>query len=308
MSAPDIEAVKDYLLELQDRICRELEQEDGGGRFREDAWDRPQGGGGRSRVLSDGTVFEQAGVNFSHVFGDQLPASATSHRPELAGRHWQAVGVSLVIHPHNPYVPTSHANVRFFIAEKPGTDPIWWFGGGFDLTPYYGFEQDAVHWHCTARDACAPFGEDVYPRFKKWCDDYFFLKHRNEPRGIGGLFFDDLNEWGFDKCFAFMRSVGDHYIQAYRPIVARRKDVANGERERDFQLYRRGRYVEFNLVYDRGTLFGLQSGGRTESILMSLPPLVKWRYNWQPQPGTPEATLYEVYLKPQDWLEYGETL
>jgi coproporphyrinogen III oxidase len=303
MSVPDITAVKEYLLGLQERICSELEQEDGGGRFREDAWDRPQGGGGRSRVLSDGTVFEQAGVNFSHVFGDQLPASATAHRPELAGRHWQAMGVSLVIHPHNPYVPTSHANVRFFIAEKEGVDPIWWFGGGFDLTPYYGFEQDAVHWHRTASDACAPFGAEVYPRFKKWCDDYFFLKHRNEPRGIGGLFFDDLNEWEFDKCFAFLRSVGDHYIQAYRPIVTRRKHTPFGERERDFQLYRRGRYVEFNLVYDRGTLFGLQSGGRTESILMSLPPLVKWRYNWQPQPGTPEAELYEVYLKPRDWLE-----
>ena len=302
MSLPDIEAVKTYLLGLQEGICRELEQEDGGGRFREDSWERPQGGGGRSRVLSDGTVFEQAGVNFSHVFGEQLPASATAHRPELAGRHWQAMGVSLVIHPHNPYVPTSHANVRFFIAEKAGAEPIWWFGGGFDLTPYYGFEQDAVHWHCTAHDACIPFGEDVYPRFKKWCDEYFFLKHRNEPRGIGGLFFDDLNEWGFEKCFAFLQSVGDHYIKAYRPIVARRKDIAYGERERDFQLYRRGRYVEFNLVYDRGTLFGLQSGGRTESILMSLPPLVKWRYNWQPQPGTPEAELYEVYLKPRDWL------
>jgi len=302
MSVPDIKAVKQYLLGLQEHICSELEQEDGGGRFQEDAWDRPQGGGGRSRVLSDGAVFEQAGVNFSHVFGEQLPASATAHRPELAGRHWQAMGVSLVIHPHNPYVPTSHANVRFFIAEKEGTDPIWWFGGGFDLTPYYGYEQDAVHWHRTAGDACAPFGADVYPRFKKWCDDYFFLKHRSEPRGIGGLFFDDLNEWEFDKCFAFLRSVGDHYIQAYRPIVTRRKDTPYGERERDFQLYRRGRYVEFNLVYDRGTLFGLQSGGRTESILMSLPPLVKWRYNWQPQPDTPEAELYEVYLKPRDWL------
>jgi coproporphyrinogen III oxidase len=302
MSLPEVEAVKAYLLGLQEAICSELEQEDGGGRFREDSWERPQGGGGRSRVLSDGTVFEQAGVNFSHVFGEQLPASATAHRPELAGRHWQAMGVSLVIHPHNPYVPTSHANVRFFIAEKPGAEPIWWFGGGFDLTPYYGFEQDAVHWHCTAHDACLPFGEDVYPRFKKWCDEYFFIKHRNEPRGIGGLFFDDLNEWGFDKCFAFLQSVGDRYIQAYRPIVARRKDITYGERERDFQLYRRGRYVEFNLVYDRGTLFGLQSGGRTESILMSLPPLVKWRYNWQPQPGTPEAELYEVYLKPRNWL------
>ena len=302
MSTPDIQAVKNYLLGLQARICAELEHEDGTAQFREDSWDRPQGGGGRSRVLTEGAVFEQAGVNFSHVHGDQLPVSATAHRPELAGRHWQAMGVSLVIHPRNPYVPTSHANVRFFVAEKEGAEPIWWFGGGFDMTPYYGFEQDAVHWHRVARDACAPFGADVYPRYKKWCDDYFFLKHRNEPRGIGGLFFDDLNEWGFDKCFAFMQSVGDHYIRAYRPLVARRKDTPYGERERDFQLYRRGRYVEFNLVYDRGTLFGLQSGGRTESILMSLPPLVKWRYNWQPAPGTPEAQLYDVFLKPHDWL------
>ena len=302
MSTPDIQAVKNYLLGLQARICAELEHEDGAAQFREDSWDRPQGGGGRSRVLTEGAVFEQAGVNFSHVHGDRLPASATAHRPELAGRHWQAVGVSLVIHPRNPYVPTSHANVRFFVAEKEGAEPIWWFGGGFDMTPYYGFEQDAVHWHRVARDACAPFGDDVYPRYKKWCDDYFFLKHRNEPRGIGGLFFDDLNDWSFDKCFAFMQSVGDHYIKAYRPLVARRKDTPYGERERDFQLYRRGRYVEFNLVYDRGTLFGLQSGGRTESILMSLPPLVKWRYNWQPAPGTPEAQLYDVFLKPRDWL------
>jgi coproporphyrinogen III oxidase len=305
MSAPDINAVKTYLLSLQDRICGELEQEDSNGKFKEDAWDRRQGGGGRSRILTDGAVFEQAGVNFSHVFGEQLPASATAHRAELAGRRWQALGVSLVIHPRNPYAPTSHANVRFFIAEKPGAEPLWWFGGGFDLTPYYGFELDAVHWHRTAQQACAPFGKDVYPRFKKWCDDYFFLKHRNEPRGIGGLFFDDLNEWGFEKCFAYMRSVGDHYITAYRPIVARRKDTRYGDRERDFQLYRRGRYVEFNLVYDRGTLFGLQSGGRTESILMSLPPLVKWRYNWRPEPDTPEAALYEIYLKPRDWLAGG---
>ena len=302
MSTPDIQAVKNYLLGLQARICAELEHEDGAAQFREDSWDRPQGGGGRSRVLTEGAAFEQAGVNFSHVYGDRLPASATAHRPELAGRHWQAVGVSLVIHPRNPYVPTSHANVRFFVAEKEGAEPIWWFGGGFDMTPYYGFEQDAVHWHRVARDACAPFGDDVYARYKKWCDDYFFLKHRNEPRGIGGLFFDDLNEWSFDKCFAFMQSVGDHYIKAYRPLVARRKDTPYGERERDFQLYRRGRYVEFNLVNDRGTLFGLQSGGRTESILMSLPPLVKWRYNWQPAPGTPEAQLYDVFLKPRDWL------
>ncbi len=302
MSAPDIDAVKQYLLDLQDRICRGLEEEDGGGRFREDRWERPGGGGGRSRVLEEGAVIEKGGVNFSHVHGDGLPPSATAGRPELAGRGFQALGVSLVIHPRNPYVPTSHANVRFFIAEKPGAEPVWWFGGGFDLTPYYGFEEDAVHWHRTAQAACAPFGDEVYPRFKQWCDEYFFLRHRNEPRGVGGLFFDDLNEWGFDRCFAFMKSVGDHYLPAYRPIVARRKDMPWGERERAFQLYRRGRYVEFNLVYDRGTLFGLQTGGRTESILMSLPPLAAWRYDWRPAPGTPEAELYEVFLRPRDWL------
>ena len=301
MSAPDIHIVKNYLLDLQDRICAALEAEDGQAHFAEDRWDRAGGGGGRSRVLTEGAAFEQAGVGFSHVFGDQLPPSATAHRPELTGRKWQAVGVSLVIHPRNPYAPTSHANIRFFIAEKPGEAPIWWFGGGFDLTPYYGFDEDCVHWHRTAKAACDPFGPDVYARYKKWCDEYFMLKHRNEPRGIGGLFYDDLNEWGFDKCFGFMQSVGDHYITAYRPLVARRKDTPYGERERDFQLYRRGRYVEFNLVYDRGTIFGLQTGGRTESILMSLPPLVKWRYNWKPEPGTPEAKLYEVYLKPRDW-------
>jgi coproporphyrinogen III oxidase len=299
--SPDIQAVKAYLLDLQDRICDALAAEDGMA-FREDAWDRPGGGGGRTRVLENGNVFEKGGVNFSHVFGEGLPPSATAQRPELAGRSFQALGVSLVIHPHNPYVPTSHANVRFFIAEKPGEDPVWWFGGGFDLTPYYGFEEDAVHWHRTARDACAPFGDDVYPRFKQWCDDYFYLKHRDEPRGVGGLFFDDLNEGGFEKCFAFLRSVGDHYIPAYLPIVQRRREQAYGEREKDFQRYRRGRYVEFNLVYDRGTIFGLQSGGRTESILMSLPPEVSWRYDWHPQPGTPEARLYEVFLKPRDWL------
>jgi coproporphyrinogen III oxidase len=302
MSQVDANAVKNYLLSLQDAICHELEAEDGGTAFREDSWTRQGGGGGRSRVLEDGAVFEKAGINFSHVYGEGLPPSATAHRPELAGRTFQAMGVSLVIHPHNPYVPTSHANVRFFIAEKPGADPVWWFGGGFDLTPYYGFDEDCVHWHQTARAACLPFGEDVYPRFKQWCDDYFYLKHREEPRGIGGLFFDDLNEWGFAQSFAFMRSVGDHYIQAYRPIVAKRKALVYDERARDFQLYRRGRYVEFNLVYDRGTLFGLQSGGRTESILMSLPPLVKWRYDWQPAPDTPEARLYEHYLQPKDWL------
>ncbi|MDZ4263020.1 MAG: oxygen-dependent coproporphyrinogen oxidase [Pseudomonadota bacterium] len=302
MSRPDIQAVKAYLLDLQTRICAELEAEDGGAKFIEDAWQREQGGGGRTRVLSDGAAFEQAGVNFSEVFGSQMPASATAHRPELAGRNFHAMGVSLVIHPHNPYVPTSHANVRFFIAEKEGEEPIWWFGGGFDLTPYYPFEDDAVHWHRVAREACEPFGKEVYPRFKKWCDEYFVLKHRNETRGVGGLFFDDLNEWGFEQSFAFMQSVGDHYIKAYRPIVARRKDNEYGTRERDFQLYRRGRYVEFNLVYDRGTLFGLQTGGRTESILMSLPPLVRWQYNYQPEPDSPEALLYERYLKPQEWL------
>lgn len=302
MSTPDTQAIKTYLLDLQDRICAGIEAEDSQATFLEDSWQREAGGGGRTRVLNNGAAFEQAGVNFSHVFGAGLPASATAHRPELAGRTFEAMGVSLVIHPHNPFVPTSHANVRFFIAEKEGTDPIWWFGGGFDLTPYYPFEEDALHWHQTARATCTPFGDDIYPRYKKWCDEYFYLKHRDETRGIGGLFFDDLNEWGFERCFDFMQSVGDHYLEAYRPIVARRKDTEYGERERNFQLYRRGRYVEYNLVYDRGTLFGLQSGGRTESILMSLPPLVKWRYNWQPEPGSPEALLYDDYLHPRDWL------
>lgn len=301
----DIESVKRYLLDLQDRICAALEVEDGSARFREDAWARPGGGGGRTRVLADGAVIEHGGVNFSHVHGPGLPASATAHRPELAGRSFQALGVSLVIHPRNPYVPTSHMNVRYLQAEKPGAEPVWWFGGGFDLTPYYGFEQDCVHWHRTAKAACDPFGADLYTRFKRWCDEYFFLKHRGEPRGIGGLFFDDYNEGGFAHAFGFMRSVGDHYLHAYRPIVQRHKATPYGERERDFQLYRRGRYVEFNLVYDRGTLFGLQSGGRTESILMSLPPLVKWRYDWRPAPGTPEAQLYEDFLKSRDWLAPG---
>lgn len=301
MSQVDIAAVKTYLLALQDDICAQLAAEDGGVTFAEDAWERP-GGGGRTRVISNGAVFEQGGVNFSHVFGDKLPPSATAQRPELAGRSFQALGVSLVIHPNNPLVPTSHANVRFFIAEKEGEDPVWWFGGGFDLTPYYGFEDDCISWHRAAKVACDPFGEDVYARYKQWCDDYFFLKHRNEPRGIGGLFFDDLNAWGFEKTFAFMRSVGDAYINAYRPIVSKRKGLLFTETQRDFQLYRRGRYVEFNLVYDRGTLFGLQSGGRTESILMSLPPLVKWRYAWQPEPGSEEARLYTDFLRPRDWL------
>ncbi len=303
MSQPDIEQVKSYLMGLQDRICKGLEALDGQASFLADDWEREQGGGGRSRVLTGGAVFEQAGVNFSHVFGDSLPPSATASRPELAGRGFQAMGVSLVIHPNNPYVPTSHANVRFFVAEKEGEEPIWWFGGGYDLTPYYGFEEDCRHWHETAHKACTPLGGDSYARYKQWCDEYFYLKHRQEPRGIGGLFFDDLNEPDFETAFAFLQSVGDSYLDAYGPIVERRKDHEYGERERDFQLYRRGRYVEFNLVYDRGTLFGLQSGGRTESILMSMPPLVKWRYDWHPEPGSPEAKLYETFLKPADWLQ-----
>ena len=297
-----IDQVREYLLGLQDTICTAFEQSDGKAVFREDKWEREQGGGGRSRVMEEGAVFEKAGINFSHVFGDRLPPSATAARPELAGRSFQAMGVSLVIHPRNPYVPTSHANVRFFIAEKAGETPVWWFGGGFDMTPYYGFTEDAVHWHRVAREACTPFGDEVYPAYKKWCDEYFYLRHRNEPRGIGGLFFDDLNEGGFSRCLSFLISVGNHYLPAYLPVVERRKDMAYGAREKDFQCYRRGRYVEFNLVYDRGTLFGLQSGGRTEAILMSLPPEVKWRYDWHPEPGTPEAELYEVFLQPKDWL------
>jgi len=294
--------VKQFLMQLQDRICEVLVQEEGEKTFQEDLWQHKKGGGGRTRVLRDGKVFEQAGVNFSHVLGDQLPPAATAARPELVGCRFQATGISLVIHPNNPYVPTAHANVRFFIAEKEGADPIWWFGGGYDLTPYYGFDEDCRHWHQTAKAACDPFGEDVYPRFKKWCDTYFYLKHRNEPRGIGGLFFDDVNEWDFDTCFAFLKSVGNSFTEAYLPILQGRKNTPYGEREREFQLYRRGRYVEYNLVYDRGTLFGLQSGGRTESILMSLPPRVEWRYAYQPEPGTEEARLYERYLVPNDWI------
>ncbi len=302
MITPDVQAVSSYLLGLQDRICQALEQVDQQNIFREDQWTREEGGGGRSRVMEEGAVFEKAGINFSHVHGHELPASATAHRPELTGRNFEALGVSLVIHPRNPYAPTSHANVRFFIAEKEDCEPVWWFGGGFDLTPYYGYKEDATHWHNTARDACLPFGDDIYPQFKTWCDDYFYLKHRKEPRGIGGLFFDDYNAPGFADSFALMQSIGDHFVPAYVPIVERRMHQPYGDRERDFQLYRRGRYVEFNLVYDRGTLFGLQTGGRTESILMSLPPLVAWRYDWQPQAGSPEAELYEVFLKPRDWV------
>lgn len=313
--APDLNAVKTYLLGLQDRICSALEAEDGTARFHEDLWTRPEGGGGRTRILTEGAVFEKAGVAFSHVHGTKLPPSATAHRPELAGRPWEALGVSLVIHPRNPHVPTSHANVRFFHAapaasetrnskpktRNPPASPVWWFGGGFDLTPYYGYEDDAAHWHRTARDAVAPFGEALYPRLKKNCDDYFFLKHRNEPRGLGGLFYDDFSELGFEQSFAMTRAVGDAFVPAYIPIVARRKATPSTDAQRQWQLYRRGRYVEFNLVWDRGTLFGLQSGGRTESILMSLPPLVRWDYAHTPAPGTPEARLHEVFLKPRDW-------
>jgi coproporphyrinogen III oxidase len=341
-TAPNLSDVRTYLLGLQDTICAALEAEDGRGRFRTDEWQRAEGGGGRTRILTEGDVFEKAGVAFSHVQGTKLPPSATAHRPELAGKAWEALGVSLVLHPRNPYVPTSHANVRFFIAGHvaPGApsdkgqvtsdkiqtvehskdapahhsslvthhstkwaEPVWWFGGGFDLTPYYGFEDDAVHWHRTARDAVAPFGDGLHARFKQWCDDYFFLKHRQEPRGIGGLFFDDFHALGFERSFALMRSVGDAFLPAYRPIVARRKATPYGERERNFQLYRRGRYVEFNLVWDRGTLFGLQSGGRTESILMSLPPLVRWDYDWKPEPGSAEAKLYETFLVPREWAK-----
>ena len=299
--------VKAYLLALQDRICAEVEDVDAGACFLEDAWERNEGGGGISRVLTRGAVFEKAGVNFSHVQGDRLPPSASVNRPEVAGRSFQAMGVSAVLHPENPYVPTSHVNVRFFSAGKPGSQPVWWFGGGFDLTPCYGFEEDARHWHSVAHSACRGFGAGVYPKFKQWCDDYFFLRHRNEARGVGGLFFDDLNEWGFSECFEFVRSVGDHYLPAYRPIVERRKDTTYSERHKDFQLYRRGRYVEFNLVYDRGTLFGLQSGGRVESILMSLPPRVQWQYDRREEPGSDEARLVEEFLTPRDWLEKGIT-
>ncbi len=292
----DNQAVRAYFTGLQERIVSALEAFDGKP-FRRDAWGR-----GTSILLEEGNFFERGGVNFSHVTGDAMPASATSHRPELAGRRWEAMGVSLVLHPRNPYCPTTHMNVRCFIASKDGEEPVWWFGGGMDLTPYYGFIEDAQHFHRSCRDALAPFGEDVHARYKRWCDEYFFLKHRNEPRGIGGIFFDDLNEGGFERCFALTQSVGDHFLEAYLPICEKRRDLPYGERERDFQAYRRGRYVEFNLVWDRGTLFGLQSGGRTEAILMSMPPVVKWRYDWRPAPGTPEGKLYTDFLPPRDWL------
>ncbi|WP_419420983.1 oxygen-dependent coproporphyrinogen oxidase [Legionella sp. D16C41] len=296
-----IQLIKDYLLNLQQSICNTLTAIDGT-KFQEDIWTRSLGGGGITRVLEKGNVFAKAGVNFSHVSGAQLPPSASALRPELAGRSFNALGISIVVHPENPYVPTTHANVRFLTAEKSGSLPIWWFGGGFDLTPYYGFVEDCKHWHSMAYQACLPFGEELYPRFKKWCDEYFFLKHRQEARGIGGLFFDDFNEINFEHSFAFMQSVGNHFIKAYLPIVQQRKDYSYSEREKSFQLYRRGRYVEFNLIFDRGTLFGLQSGGRTESILMSLPPQVNWLYNWLPEKGSPEEKLYTDFLPAKDWL------
>jgi len=296
-----INIIKKYLLNLQNRLCHVLEQEDGKARFIEDKWEHTEGGGGLTRIMTDGAVIEKSGVNFSHVYGRALPQAATAKRPELANSPFQALGVSSVTHPYNPYVPTSHMNVRFVMVEKADGSTHWWFGGGFDLTPYYGFDEDCKHWHAMAKEACNPFGLDVYPRFKKWCDDYFYLKHRNEQRGIGGLFYDDLNEWGFERSFAFMQSVGNSFIKAYQPIVAQRKQHVFGEREKSFQHYRRGRYVEYNLLYDRGTLFGLQSNGRTESILMSLPPVVTWKYHWQPESGSPEETLYKVFLVPRDW-------
>ena len=295
--------VKKYLVQLQESICSDLESLDGRAIFEIDRWTKEDGSGsGITSVICDGNVFEKGGVNFSIVQGNKMPKSASALRPELEGRKYTALGVSLVMHPENPYIPTVHANVRFFVAEESGKEPIWWFGGGFDLTPFYGFDEDAVHWHTTAKKACLPFGEKVYSKYKKWCDDYFYLEHRDEQRGIGGLFFDDLNEGGFDRCFEFMKSVGNHFTDAYLPIVIKRKDTPYGEKERNFQLYRRGRYVEFNLIYDRGTLFGLQSGGRTESILMSMPPEVKWSYQLQVEKDSEEGKLYNHYLKPKEWV------
>jgi len=301
VSGSERSARLEYFTGLQRSIVAELEAFDGQP-FRTDAWQRPEGGGGISRLIEEGNFFERGGVNFSHVTGTALPASATAVRPQLAGRAWEAMGVSLVLHPRNPYCPTAHMNVRCFVATKEGEEDVWWFGGGMDMTPYYGQREDVQHFHRTCRDALAPFGAEVYPKYKQWCDEYFFLKHRKEPRGVGGVFFDDLNEGGFERCFKLTQAVGNAFTAAYLPVLERRRETPYGERERDFQAYRRGRYVEFNLVWDRGTLFGLQSGGRTESILMSLPPIVKWRYDWQPEAGTPEAELYEVFLQPQEWV------
>ncbi len=298
----DIDPVKQYLLGLQDAICTGLETADGQATFKEESWQRPGGGGGRSRIIENGALLEKGGVGFSHVMGDQLPPSATASRPELASARWQAMGVSLVMHPENPFVPTSHMNVRLFVAEKEGMDPVWWFGGGYDLTPYYGFDEDCIHWHQTAKQACDPFGETVYRDYKQWCDEYFYLKHRDEPRGVGGIFYDDLNKWDFDTSFGFMQSIGNSYLPAYLPIIEKRRALPWTQANRDWQEYRRGRYVEFNLVFDRGTIFGLQSGGRTESILMSLPPHVQWKYNYQPEPGTEEAKLTDYYLTNRDWV------
>ena len=301
MTSPQPAAVKAWLLSLQERIVAAVEEVDGQP-FMRDSWERPEGGGGISRLIEEGNVLERGGVGFSHVTGSSLPPSAAANRPELAGRAWEAMGVSLVFHPRNPYAPTVHMNVRFFTTTGADKEPVWWFGGGMDLTPYYGFTEDAQHFHQVCHDALAPFGSELHPHYKKWCDEYFYLKHRKEARGVGGVFFDDVNEHGFEQSFAMTQSVGDNFINAYLPILKRRKDTPYGEHERDFQAYRRGRYVEFNLVFDRGTLFGLQSGGRTESILMSLPPIVKWRYNWQPQAGTLEAALYTDFLPHRDWL------
>jgi coproporphyrinogen III oxidase len=303
VSEPNPRVVERYLLDLQDRICGALEREDGSRTFQEDRFDRTGGGVSRARVLEEGRVFERAAVNFTHTLGNRLPAASSARRPELAGGSYEALSVSLIVHPRNPYVPTVHSNLRFFSASKEGVEPIWWFGGGFDLTPYYPFEEDVIHWHRMARAACEPFGVDLYARLKKGCDDYFFLKHRQETRGVGGLFFDDFSAGGFPTAFGFLRSVGDHFLPAYLPIVRRRRDLEYGEREREFQLYRRGRYVEFNLLYDRGTRFGLEAGARTESVLVSMPPRVRWAYDWQPEPGSREAELYDRYLVPRDWLE-----
>lgn len=302
MMLKEIQQIKRYLIDLQNRICAMLAKEEDRAIFHQDEWHHTSGGGGITRILSDGTVIEKGGVNFSHVSGKTLPMAATEKRFELQNAAFQALGVSVVVHPLNPYVPTTHLNVRFIMVQKAGMQIKWWFGGGFDLTPYYGFEEDCQHWHQMAKGACQPFGDQIYPKYKEWCDDYFYLKHRAEPRGIGGIFFDDLHEWGFEHCFAFMRNVGDAFISAYQPILAKRKTMPYGDRQRGFQLYRRGRYVEFNLLYDRGTLFGLQSGGRTESILMSLPPLVSWKYHWEPETNSPEEKLYQVFLKPREWV------
>ena len=301
MSLVSTDSVKTYLIGLQARIVSALEEIDGA-RFSTDSWQRPEGGGGISRIIEEGNVIERGGVGFSHVMGANLPPTAAANRPDIAGRNWEAMGVSVVMHPRNPYAPTVHMNVRFFNASAPDEEPVWWFGGGMDLTPYYGFDEDAQHFHRTCAASLAPFGDALHPRFKQWCDEYFYLKHRKEARGVGGIFFDDFHALGFDESFAMQRSVGDNFLVAYLPILLRRKDLPFNEAQRDFQAYRRGRYVEFNLVYDRGTLFGLQSGGRTESIMMSMPPIVKWRYNWSPQPDSPEALLYQRYLVPQDWL------